>query len=104
MGLLFALPIFWLLVSTCCQFCKTSYYKSLFKDMYEEETIRSVEEGMQEIVKTESKNKIIEILDVLKTNTVDWKYLSNQLNDLIIKNKSDPEPSTVTIETSSANP
>ncbi len=85
MGLLFALPIFWLLVSTCCQFCTTSYYQSLFEDMYEEETIRSTEEGMQEIVKTESKKKCIKILKVLTTNTVDWKKLSNQLIDLIMK-------------------
>ncbi|XP_016105718.1 uncharacterized protein [Sinocyclocheilus grahami] len=89
LGFLFALPLLWLLVSTCCQFCTTSYYKSLFEDIYEEETIRYAEEEIRERVKTSSKKKIINVLNVPENDGLDWTYLSNQMIDLIMSRNSE---------------
>lgn len=85
LSILFGVPIIWLLVSMIIQLCKTPY-KSLFEDVYEEETITSAEEEMQKRVKISATKKCENVFNKCKNgNSFNWTNLSNELIDVIIE-------------------
>lgn len=85
LSILFGIPIIWLLVSMIIQLCKTPY-KSLFEDVYEEETITSAEVEMQKRVKISAMKKCEKVFNKYKTgNSFNWTNLSNELIDVIIE-------------------
>ncbi|XP_056321278.1 probable serine/threonine-protein kinase samkC [Danio aesculapii] len=84
LSVLFIFPLIWFLVSIIYQ-CSKTPYKSLFEDIYEEETMRCIEIEMQEMIKTKTKEDCRTYLNAINNSNMDWKKLTEELIQLITK-------------------
>lgn len=84
LAFLFTLPVLFFLISIIHQCCLKSYYKSLFEEVYEEETLTAVEVKIRENIKNNAK-ETLNHFNECRYDDGGWKNLSDELNKLIFE-------------------